>query len=80
MSIFANEDLKIFESISRKMNVIIFLLMETQKDIGYSSDVDKISKLKKCGLENEDIGQILGKTSKQISKQIYKSKIRSNKK
>lgn len=72
-----NENQKVFESINRKMNVLISLMMLLQSDNEFTTDVDKISKLKEWGLENEEIGQLLGKTTIQISKQLYKSKKRS---
>lgn len=72
-----NFDLQILESINRKMNVIISLLMLTQKDNGFNADVEKISKLKEWGLTNDEIGQIMNRSATQVSKQVYKSKKRS---
>lgn len=70
----------LLENINRKLNVIISLLMLQQKDGVFDTDVVKISKLKDWGIDNEEIGKIVGKTTIQVSKQLYKSKKRSEKK
>lgn len=71
---------KTLEEISRKMNAIISLLILEYEEDKLSTEVEKVAKLSECGLTNDEVAQILGKTSRQVSKLLYKSKKRRNKK
>lgn len=64
---------QLLESINKKMNVIIALLLEKQSSQNVAvPEVEVIKQLNDWGLDSSEIGMILRKTTKQISDQLYK--------
>jgi len=63
---------EILQSINVKMNVIISLLLASQKPEDKKiTDSEIIKKFIDAGLNNADVGQILGKSAKQVRDLLY---------
>lgn len=65
---------ELLQSIDSKMNVIIGLLLERNISENNIPEKELIKKLSGFGLNNKELAKIFGKTSKQVSDQIYKAK------
>lgn len=68
------------ESIRKRLDVIIRLLMEEQVQSGILKRVEQLKLLHEIGLTSGEIGRILAQPSKDISSAIGKMKKRSAKK
>ncbi len=63
----------------KRLNIIIALLSElidllSKKHGTKTSEKFKMARLKRLGLENQEIGLLFNKTTNQVSKQIYEIK------
>lgn len=67
---------EILEHINSKLNVLIGILIDIKSENRKEKQVEKeiFKRLSDLGLENTDIGKIFGKSSEQVSKQIYETK------
>jgi hypothetical protein len=70
---------KELKKINAKLNVLIGILIDMKSENNKVPEKDVFRRLSDLGMENVDIGKIFGKTSEQVSKQLYETKRKKGK-